>query len=154
MTNEKAQMSIECQILNNKYKIILIIALVTCSLKSQIIDTDTSDVVIRKTKKEAPQEFNISEVAIKMDKEKTKHIMRVDLDIPATTTLKLNVSDSSGAVIMYLINDQTFKAGVYRVKWEMIRCINVNNEECYTPGKYFCAFETDQFVYQKDFYIK
>jgi len=126
----------------------------TCSLKSQIIDTDTSDVVIRKTKKETPQEFNISDVVIKMDKEKTKHIMRVDLDIPATTTLKLNVSDSGGAVIMYLVNDQTFKAGVYRVKWEMLCCINVTNEECYSPGKYFCAFETDQFVYQKDFYIR
>jgi hypothetical protein len=132
----------------------MLLLILTCSLNSQIIDTDTSDVVIRKTKKETPQEFNISDVVIKMDKEKTKHVMRVDLDIPAPTTLKLNVSDSSGAVIMYLINDQSFKAGVYRVKWEMIRCISVTNEECYSPGKYFCAFETDQFVYQKDFYIK
>jgi len=147
-------MSIECQILKDKYQIILLIALITCSMQSQIIDTDTSDVVIRKTKKETPQEFNISDVVIKTDKEKTKNTMRVDLDLPVSTQLKLNVSDSAGTNIMYLIIVQSFKPGVYRVKWEMARCIGEINEYCYAPGKYLCVFETNHFVYQKDFYIK
>ena len=119
---------------------------------SQIIDTDTNDVVIRKTSKEKPAEFNISDVIIKPDKEKTKYIARADLEIPLSTTLKLNVTDSMGAVIMYLINDQTLKAGIYRVKWEMEKC---TSSDCdYPPGKYLCSFETDQFIYQKDFYLK
>lgn len=138
----------------SKLILCLCFIILTCSLQSQAVDTDTSDVVIRRTSKEKPQEFSISDVVIKTDKEKTKFIMRVDLDLPIATTLKLNVSDSTGAVIMYLVNDQTFKAGVFRVKWIMPRCITSENEECYAPGKYFCAFETDQFVYQKDFFIK
>jgi len=134
--------------------ILTCVLFLTCSLQSQVVDTDTSDVVIRKTKKETPSEFNISEVIIKTDKEKTKNIMRVDLDLPVSTQLKLNVSDSAGTIIMYLIIDQSFKAGVYRVKWEMARCIGEINEFCYAPGKYLCVFETNHFVYQKDFYIK
>ena len=145
----------ESNLINMKMIFCLIcVIFFTCSFKAQIIDTDTSDVVIRKTSKEKPQEFNISDVVIKTDKERIKYIMRVDLDIPFSTTLKLNVSDSTGSIIMYLINDQTFNAGVFRVKWVMPRCISVTNEDCNSPGKYFCAFETDQFVYQKDFYIK
>lgn len=119
---------------------------------SQTVDTDTSDVVIRKTKKETPTEYNISDVIVKQDKEKTKNIIRVDLDIPLKTTMKLMVSDTSGAPIMYLINDQTLSPGVYRVKWEMPKC---NTGDCdYPPGKYWCEFETDQFIFQRDFYIK
>jgi hypothetical protein len=87
-----------------------------------------------------------------MDKEKTRHIARVDINIPVTATLKLNVTDSSGAVIMYLINDLTLKSGVYRVKWEMENCRTFDCD--YPPGKYLCSFETEQFIYQKDFYIK
>jgi hypothetical protein len=119
---------------------------------SQIIDKDTSDVVIRKTKKEKPSEYNISDVIIKLDKEQTKYVIRVDLDIPAKTTLKLSVSDTSGNTIMYLINDQTLSSGVYRVRWEMKFC--KTNDCDYPPGRYLCAFETDQFVFQRDFYIK
>jgi hypothetical protein len=136
----------------SKFYIIPLFIFITCSLRSQVLDTDTSDVVIRRTSKEKPPEFNISDVIVKIDKEKTKHIVRVDIDIPLTTTLKLNVTDSAGTVIMYLINDQTLKPGVYRVKWIMENC---NDKDCdYPPGKYLCAFETDQFIYQKDFYIK
>lgn len=119
---------------------------------SQIIDKDTSDVVIRKTKKDIPAEYNISDVIIKLDKLQTKYIIRVDLDIPLKTTLKLSVSDTSGNTLMYLVNDQTFKSGVYRVRWEMLFC---RSSDCdYPPGRYLCEFETDQFIFQRDFYIK
>jgi len=158
MSNEKVQMSIQCQITKSKYQILLFIMCIPCSLQSQVIDTDTSDVVIRKTSKEKPAEFNISDVIIKMDKEKTKHVLRADLEIPVSTSLKLNVTDSLGEVIMYLINDQTLKAGVYRVKWEMPSCTKVSEDlhslDCYPSGKYLCSFETDQFIYQKDFYLR
>lgn len=133
--------------------IIFILDLLFCSLlRTQVIDTDTSDVVIRRTSKLRPIEFNISDVVIKKDAIKNKHIVRVDLDIPINTTFKLNVTDSLGAVMMYLINDQTLKTGIYRVKWEMESCSTFNCE--YPQGKYLCAFETDQFIYQKDFYVK
>ncbi|MFI5212078.1 MAG: hypothetical protein ACHQIH_04290, partial [Ignavibacteria bacterium] len=48
---------------------------------SQIIDSDTSSVVIRKTKKLAPDEYNISDVIVKIDKSKDKYknVIRVDL---------------------------------------------------------------------------
>lgn len=119
---------------------------------SQIIDKDTSDVIIRRTKKDIPAEYNISDVVIKLDKLQTKYIIRVDLDIPLRTTLKLNVSDTSGNTLMYLINDQTLKAGVFRVRWEMEFCRSSNCN--YPPGRYLCEFETDQFIFQRDFYIK
>jgi hypothetical protein len=119
---------------------------------SQIIDKDTSDVVIRKTKKDIPAEYNISDVIIKLDKFQTKNVIRVDLDIPVKTTLSLSVSDTSGNTIIYLINDQTLKPGVYRVKWEMVFCRTGNCD--YPPGRYLCAFETDQFVFTRDFYLK
>jgi hypothetical protein len=119
---------------------------------SQIIDIDTSDVVIRKTKKEKPSEYNISDVVIKQDKLQTKNIIRVDLDIPLKTTLRLAVSDTSGNKLMYLINDQTLSSGVYRVRWVMPFC---RIDSCdYPPGRYLCEFETDQFIFQRDFYIK
>lgn len=121
-------------------------------VNSQIIDKDTSDVVIRRTKKDVPTEYNISDVIIKLDKFQTKNVIRVDLDIPAKTTLSLSVSDTSGNTIIYLINDQTLKPGVYRVKWEMVFC---RTGDCdYPPGRYLCAFETDQFVFTRDFYLK
>lgn len=119
---------------------------------SQIIDKDTSDVVIRRTKKDKPAEYNISDVNIKLDKFQTKYTIRVDLDIPLKTTLKLSVSDTSGNTIMYLINDHTLSSGVYRVRWEMIFC---RTSDCdYPPGRYLCEFETDQFIFQRDFYLK
>ena len=131
----------------------ILLFILNYSLSSQVIDTDTSDVVIRKTLREKPLDFNISDVIIKMDKEKTKYIVRADIDLPVSTALRLNVADSAGTVIMYLINDQTFKAGVYRVKWEMQKCAGTELD-CYSLGKYLCEFETDQFIYRKDFYIK
>ena len=99
---------------------------------TQIVDTDTSNVVIRKTKKEIPEEYNISDVIIKKDKEKTKNIIRVDLDIPLKTVLRLSVSDTAGVTIMYLINDQTLGSGVYRVRWEMAVC---KENDCDYPAR-------------------
>jgi hypothetical protein len=133
-------------------KAIVLCLILSGSGFSQTIDADTSDVVIRKTKKSNPVEYNISDVIIKQDKEKTKNIIRVDLEIPLKTTMRLSVSDTAGATIMYLINDQTLSQGIYRVKWEMPKC---TSSDCdYPPGKYWCEFETDQFIFQRDFYIK
>lgn len=130
----------------------LVLLITGSDLLSQIIDKDTSDVVIRRTKKDVPAEYNISDVIIKLDKMQTKYVIRVDLDIPLKTTLKLSVSDTSGITLMYLINDQTLKAGVFRVRWEMEFCRSSNCT--YPPGRYLCEFETDQFIFQRDFYIK
>lgn len=141
------------QILSIGFKLILLALLFfVSSSNSQQIDTDTSDVVIRRTNKQLPKEYNISDVIVKPDKEKTKNTIRIDLDIPLKTTLKLSVSDTSGATIMYLISDQTLSGGVYRVKWEMPKC--KENDCDYPPGKYWVEFETDQFIFQRDFYIK
>lgn len=135
-----------------KFLIVIIFLFFDICVQSQIIDKDTSDVVIRRTKKDVPSEYNISDVIIKLDKFQTKNVIRVDLDIPAKTTLSLSVSDTSGNTIIYLINDQTLKPGVYRVKWEMVFC---RTSDCdYPPGRYLCAFETDQFVFTRDFYLK
>lgn len=140
--------------IKNILKLIFVIVLLfsASGIFSQVVDTDTSDVVIRRTKKDVPAEYNISDVIIKMDKFQTKYVIRVDLDIPAKTTLKLNVSDTSGNTLMYLINDQTLKPGVFRVKWDMEFCRTSNCT--YPPGRYLCEFETDQFVFQRDFYLK
>ncbi len=119
---------------------------------AQGLEYDTSSVVIRKTKKIRPEEYNISDVIVKLDKEKIKNVIRVDLDIPLRTTLKLAVSDTSGNRLMYLINDQTLTSGVYRVKWEMSKCAGADCD--YPPGKYLCEFETEQFIFTRDFYIK
>lgn len=136
-----------------RFKLVLSVLLIVISASySQQIDSDTSDVVIRRTNKQLPKEYNISDVIIKLDKEKTKNTIRVDLDIPLKTKLKLSVSDTSGATIMYLISDQTLSGGVYRVKWEMPKC--KENDCDYPPGKYWVEFETDQFIFQRDFYIK
>lgn len=135
-----------------KYIFIFVLLISVSTIFSQTVDTDTSDVVIRRTKKEIPAEYNISDVIIKMDKLQTKYVIRVDLDIPLKTTLKLNVSDTSGNTLMYLINDQTLKPGVFRVKWDMEFC---RTSDCiYPPGRYLCEFETDQFIFQRDFYLK
>lgn len=140
--------------IKNILKLIFVIVLLfsASGIFSQVVDTDTSDVVIRRTKKDIPAEYNISDVIIKMDKLQTKYVIRVDLDIPLRTTLKLNVSDTSGNTLMYLINDQTLKPGVFRVKWDMEFCRTSNCT--YPPGRYLCEFETDQFVFQRDFYLK
>ncbi len=117
---------------------------------------DTSKVIIKKVAKTMPAEYNISDTHIKQDKDdKNNFIVRVDLDVPSTTKLTLSVTDSSGAVVMYLINDQTVSAGTYRVRWEMLRCSTLQeNCEGYLPGRYYCEFTTDQFIYTKDFFIK
>jgi hypothetical protein len=53
---------------------------------------------------------------------------------------------------MYLISDQTLNSGVYRVKWDMPLC--KENDCDYPPGRYICEFETDQFIFARDFYVK
>lgn len=135
--------------------IILISFVLLKSVYSQDIN-DTSKVIIKKVSKSTPAEYNISDTHIKQDKDdKNNFIIRVDLDVPSATKLTLSVTDSTGAVVMYLINDQTVSIGTYRVRWEMLRCtISTENCEGYLPGRYYCEFTTDQFIYTKDFFIK
>lgn len=71
--------------------------------------------------------------------------MRVDLEVPVITELRLSVTDSTGEEIMILIDDQRVSSGIYRVRWEM---------ENFPPGKYWCEFTTEHFIYRKDFFIK
>ena len=131
---------------------LILVLLLSACINSQTVDFDTSSVVIRKTKKEKPAEYNISDVIVKLDREKINNVIRVDLDIPLKTTMRLAVSDTAGVKLMYLVNDQTLNPGVYRVKWVMIKCLAANCD--YPPGRYLCEFETDQFIFQRDFYIK
>ena len=134
---------------------LFIIFLLNCFSNSQDLN-DTSKVIIKKVSKTIPAEYNISDTHIKQDKEnKNNFIIRVDLDVPSATKITLSVTDTSGAVVMYLINDQTVSAGKYRVRWEMLRCLESEiNCEGFIPGKYYCEFTTDQFIYTKDFFIK
>jgi hypothetical protein len=112
---------------------------------------DTNEAVIRKINKQIPGEFNISDVIIKTDIKNDNYVIRVDIDIPIRTNLKLLVKDTTGTTLIYLINDEYLTAGKYRIKWNMAKC-KVN--DCYYPkGKYICEFETEQFIYQRDFYL-
>ena len=107
---------------------------------------DTSKIVIKRVSKLIPFEYNISDTHVRKDKDNPKNnIVRVDLEIPAKTVLKLSVTDSAGEVVMKLIEDQTVGSGIYRIRWEM---------EDYPPGRYWCEFTTEQFIYRKDFFIK
>ncbi|RPI17341.1 MAG: hypothetical protein EHM58_09745 [Ignavibacteriae bacterium] len=117
----------------------------TCSLLSQEY-FDTASIIIKKISKERPEFYNISDTYVKTDaKNPNNRIVRVDLEIPETTVLKLTVTDTTENDIINLIDERSLTAGRYRVRWEM---------ENYKPGRYWCEFETDQFVYRKDFFIK
>jgi hypothetical protein len=108
--------------------------------------TDTSKIVIKRVSKLIPFEYNISDTNIKKDKNNFEnYIVRVDLEIPSQTELNLTVTDSTGEEVMKLINDQIVKSGIYRVRWEM---------DNYPPGRYWCEFTTEHFIYRKDFFIK
>jgi hypothetical protein len=107
---------------------------------------DTSKIVIKRVSRIIPFEYNISDTYIKKDKNNPKnYIVRVDLEVPVKTVLKLSVTDSTNEEIMKLIDDQTISSGIYRVRWEM---------EEYPPGRYWCEFTTEHFIYRKDFFIK
>lgn len=107
---------------------------------------DTSKIIIKRISALIPFEYNISDTYIKKEKDNPKNfIIRVDLEVPVRTVLKLSVTDSTGEEIMKLIDDQTVNTGVYRIRWEM---------EEYTPGRYWCEFTTEHFIYRKDFFIK
>jgi hypothetical protein len=107
---------------------------------------DTSKIIIKRVSRLIPFEYNISDTHIKKDKDNPKnYIVRVDLEVPVKTVLKLSVTDSTDEEVMKLIDDQTVSSGIYRVRWEM--------EDC-PPGRYWCEFTTEQFIYRKDFFIK
>lgn len=145
-------------VLRDRLKIILTLLLLLVLIKTGVSQdlNDTSKVIIKKISKSVPAEYNISDTQINPDKDnKNNFIIRVEIDVPSSTRLTLSVTDSAGAVVMYLINDQAVSAGSYRVRWEMFKCINRPvNCEGFVPGRYYCEFTTDQFIYTKDFFIK
>lgn len=115
---------------------------------------DTSKIIIKRVVKSYPSEYNISEIHLKKDKENLSiYVVRVDLDVPLKTKLKLTVKDTAGVVLMYLINDQIVPEGTYRIRWEMQYC-NIPDCEGFKAGRYNCELETDQFIYVKDFFLK
>ncbi len=139
-----------------KSKIILLLGIIfIISNYSNAQDfKDTSKVIIKRVAKSRPEEYNISEIYVKKDKENLNlSVIRVDVDVPLSTKLSLVVKDTSGVVLMYLINDNIVQMGTYRVRWEMAVCVTKNCDG-FEPGRYLCVFETDQFIYQKDFFIK
>ena len=145
-------------VLRDRLKIILTLLLLLVLIKTGVSQdlNDTSKVIIKKISKSVPAEYNISDTQIKPDKDnKNNFIIRVDVDVPSSTKLTLSVTDSAGAVVIYLINDQTISAGTYRVRWEMLKC-NTSQVNCegFLPGRYYCEFTTDQFIYTKDFFVK
>ncbi len=124
--------------------ILLFFIIFESNIKSQDY-YDTSKVVIKRVSKLLPFEYNISDTHIKKDQENPKnYIVRVDLEVPVKTDLKLSVTDSTGEEVMKLIDDQPVSSGVYRIRWEM---------EDYPPGRYWCEFTTEYFIYRKDFLL-
>jgi len=107
---------------------------------------DTYKIVIKRLSGILPFEYNISDTHVKKDKDNPKnYIVRVGLEVPVITELRLSVTDSTGEEVMILIDEQKVNTGVYRLRWEM---------EDYPPGRYWCEFTTEQFIYRKDFFIK
>jgi hypothetical protein len=131
----------------------LIIFICSAELYSQDID-DTSKIIIKRVAKTTPSMYNISEIHLKKGKENPGvYVVRVDVDVPLSTKMSLTVKDTSNDVLMYLINDQIIPMGTYRVRWEMPFC-RTPGCDGYQPGRYLCEFETDQFIYVKDFFLK
>jgi hypothetical protein len=121
--------------------------------KSQDLN-DTSKIIIKRIGKNIPEEYNISSLNLKKDKDINLYVIRVDLQVPIRSKLSLSIKDTANDILMYLINDNVLPAGSYRVRWEMPVCFSRNNCDGYLPGKYLCEFETDQFIYSIDFFIK
>jgi len=115
---------------------------------------DTTKIIIKRVAKSSPSMYNISEIQLKKEKDNlSTYIVRVDVEVPISTKMSLVVKDTSNDVLMYLINDQVIPMGKYRVRWEMQFCV-VKGCDGYLPGRYLCEFETDQFIYVKDFFLK
>jgi hypothetical protein len=107
---------------------------------------DTSSIIIKKISNEKPEFYNISDTYVKKDSKNSGNlIVRVDLELPETTVLRLTVTDTTENTVISLIDERSMAGGKYRVRWEM---------EGYEPGRYWCEFTTDQFIYRKDFFIK
>lgn len=135
-----------------KYLMVLLISV--SNVFSQDIN-DTSKIIIKRVAKTNPTMYNISEIHLKKDKENLNlYIVRVDIEVPLSTKLRLSIKDTSDDILMYLINDEVVPKGTYRVRWEMPYCKIQNNCDGYLPGRYLCEFETDQFIYVKDFFLK
>ncbi len=140
----------------NKFCLLSVCVIVVVAFQSaeaQLTD-DTSKVIIKRVAKSDPEGYNISDIYLKKDKNVNLYVIRVDLDVPLSTKLSLAVKDTAEDVLMYLINDIVVPKGTYRVRWEMPLCKEMRGCDGYLAGRYLCVFETDQFIYQKDFFLK
>ncbi len=140
----------------NKYcrlSVCFFVLFISGNITAQLVD-DTSKVIIKRVTKSNPEGYNISDIYLKKDKKLNIYEIRVDLDVPLSTKLSLAVKDTSEDVLMYLINDIVIPKGTYRVRWEMPLCKETKDCDGYLAGRYLCVFETDQFIYQKDFFLK
>lgn len=108
------------------------------------VEYDTSDIVIRKISVANPSEYNISDLYIERDTVKNIYNIIMSLEIPSYTKLSLNVTDSAGDVIMILADNISLKEGIFRIRWEMSEI---------PPGRYWCEFITEKFIYRKDFFL-
>src|SRR5258706_3401915 len=82
---------------------------------------DTSKIIIKRIAKSNPLMYNISEIHMKKDNPNL-YVVRVDVEVPLSTKLRLSVKDTSNDILMYLINDEVVPKGTYRVRWEMPYC--------------------------------
>jgi hypothetical protein len=106
---------------------------------------DTSKIIVKKFSNIAPHNYNISDISVKKDPIGSNNFFfRIEMDIPAVSKIFVNVTDSAGIDILYLLREKTVAPGSYFIKWEMYN---------FPEGKYWCEFNTPDFIYRKDFYI-
>jgi hypothetical protein len=108
--------------------------------------TDSNSVIIKKKSGKIPVQYNISDIEIKKSTlAASLNILKVSVDIPEYTMLLLKVTDSTGKELTNLIHDKQVSPGKYIIQWQMGK---------YSEGRYWCEFETEHFIYRKDFYLK
>lgn len=106
---------------------------------------DTSKIVLKKISNIATADYNISDVSIKKDPmEMSNFLLRVEMGVPALSKLSVRIADSTGNSILFLIKEKIIAPGSYFIKWEMYN---------FPEGRYWCEFNTPDFIYKKDFYI-
>jgi hypothetical protein len=128
-----------------KHKFIILIVLsVPCFSEAQNI-TDTNKIVLKKISNIASSDYNFSEVAIKRDPVKISNcLLRVRLGLPTVSIISVRVTDSIGLDVLYLLKEKLLAPGTYFIKWEMGN---------FPEGRYWCEFNTEHFIYRKDFFI-
>jgi hypothetical protein len=108
--------------------------------------TDSNTVVFKKKSGKIPVQYNVSDIEIiKTAIATSLNILKVTIEVPGNTMLLLRVTDTTGKEITNLIHEKLVSPGKYMIQWQMGK---------YTAGRYWCEFETEHFIYRKDFYLK